>query len=227
MEKQKHQLNHLEEITHFGYGIDLVNHMLELKTIKKEDSVYLKKIFKKTTENIDDFFNIVLKAHKLTPYSNYRKEIIYKDEKKKKVNEYKIAKYAINLLKIKEIENLIKNEPENIIHNLYVMIESTEMIYLDMEQAERLLNINIIENDDEKILCYYSNEKFLEIDEAKSIISNNLKNRFGLNISSIAVVNNQFVIENKKIDLTPDFNANNILDKINKQQILNNNKRKL
>jgi hypothetical protein len=205
--------NNLSQITYLGYGNDLINSELSQNYITNEDIPYLTNLLKKSSDSVDDFFNIILKAYKLTPYMDSKNKITYKNNKNKKVKAKEIIENAINLLKVQEIESLIKKENSNLIQKTYMQIESTDFIFLDMEQAEQLLNINIIENDEEKMDFYYSNENYIDMDEAKESILKNLKERFGLNISNVAVVNNQFIIENKQFNF-PALTDTKLINKL-------------
>ena len=213
LEKNVLKPTNIESLSYLGFGKDLVKKILDTTDVTSENKKYLEEILEYSNEDIDDKINTTISAYKLKfKYEPSKENFWFINKDDQKVNLSSFSKYLLNSIKIQKIEEMIKNEEVNIQSQIRLQIHSdnTNMIYLDMEQAERLLNINIIENDEESFDVLFSNENFMEIYEAKKQLENNLKNRFGVNVSNITVVNNQFIIEDKKHTIEGNLNLNRL-----------------
>lgn len=228
VEKNVLKPTNIESLSYLGFGKDLVKKILDTTDVTSENKKYLEELLEYSNEDIDDKINTTISAYKLKfKYEPSKENFWFINKENQKVNLSSFSKYLLNSIKIQKIEEMIKNEEVNIQSQIRLQIHSnnTNMIYLDMEQAERLLNINIIENDEESFDILFSNENFIEIYEAKKQLKNNLKNRFGVNVSNITVVNNQFIIEDKKHTIEGNLNLNR-LNTLN-QKIKNISKNRL
>jgi hypothetical protein len=229
-EKQKNVVSNIEKLSYLGFGKDIINQLIQSNNLTTEDKLYLTNVKKENVDDIDDKINITISAYKLKfSYEPVKKKFYFKNNKNKKITLNKFSEYLIDSLKIKELENLIKKEEYRILHQIDFKVEAnnSSLIFLDMEQAERLLNVNIIENDEESFIARFSNEKFLEIDEAKGNILSNLRSRFGLNVNNISVVNNQFIINtDNKISLSNNTNFSKLNMLTQKIQNISKNKLK-